>query len=522
MVRRPQGHGTPLLPSVYVKGSLPPRRSLHARLGKFSRRGSAAVLSLGDAFSSIAFGVVAGIVFLDLDRTLLGRASGKVLNAGLVAEGVVAENRALPGQGLVYAAYDRFGESLLAIGLARATARIARGWRQDDVRRAAKRSVEGLMNLLQPFAPDHLADFRRAGHQLVLTTTTPTDMIEPFAEALGLDGVIATRYEVRDGRYTGRLEGGFIWGLGKLQAARRWAAALDVDMADCIACSDSIFDLPLLSSVGDPRAVNPDVRLEALAMARRWPIEHWDRPPGVPSIIGFEPYHILRPFLRPETFPYARFDIRGIERIPHDGPAILASNHRSYFDFVTLAIVAAKLGRPVRFLAKRELFQVPVASWAARAIGGIPVDRGTSAASEPLRAAEASLRAGEVVIVLPQGTIPRGPAFFDPVLRGKTGTARLAAASDAPVIPIGIWGSEEVWPRSSRLPHVSQVVHPPTVRVRVGGPVNLAKLDAVTDTEKIMTSIVSLLPAKARRHLRPSPEQLARTYPPDTAAELDH
>ena len=64
--------------------------------------------------------------------------------------------------------------------------------------------------------------------------------------------------------------------------------------------------------------------------------------------------------------------------------------------------------------------------------------------------ATAALRAGEAVIVLPQGTIPRGEAFFDPVLTGKTGAARLAAETGAPVVPIGIWGTEKVWPRSSR------------------------------------------------------------------------
>ena len=189
-----------------------------------------------------------GVVFLDLDRTLLRHASGPVLNAALVAEGVVDEGRALPGQGLLYSLYDRFGENVVSMGLARATARVARGWRQEDVRRAAKRAVEGLGGLLQPFAPQRLAEFRRDGHELVLATTTPVDMIEAFAESLGLDGVIAPRYEVRDGRYTGRLDGGFVWGLGKLRAARRWAASSGVDLRHCVACSDSVYDLPLLAT----------------------------------------------------------------------------------------------------------------------------------------------------------------------------------------------------------------------------------------------------------------------------------
>lgn len=454
-----------------------------------------------------------GAVFVDLDRTLLRRASGPVLNQALAAEGVVRQDHALPGQSLLYASYDRFGESVLAIGLARAAARVAKGWRQEDVRRAAKRAVEGLLGILQPYARQHLGELRRDGHQLVLATTTPFDMVEPFADALDLDGVIATRYAVRDGRYTGHLDGGFVWGVGKLQAARRWARRLGIDLADSVACSDSVFDLPLLASVGHPRAVNPDARLLAVATLRRWPIEHWDRPPGVPSIVGLEPYHLLRPVVRPEAFPYARFDIAGVERIPRHGPVIVAANHRSYFDVAALAVVLARLGRPVRFLGKKEVFEAPVVGQLARALGGICVDR----AGDPGRAldeARRALRAGEAVALLPQGTIPRGAAFFDPELRGRTGAARLAADTGAPVVPIGLWGTEQVWPRSSRLPDVTALRHPPLVQVVVGEPFTVDGGDPRRDTDAIMAAVAALLPPEARRRRRPRADELARTLPP--------
>ncbi len=452
-------------------------------------------------------------VFVDLDRTLLRRASGKALHGALVAEGVVGEGHRLPGDRLLYALYDRFGENVLAIALARAAALAARGWRQEAVVRAGERAIPDLAALVAPFAPGVLADYRRAGHQLVLSTTTPEDMIRPFAETLGFDDVLATRYEVVEGRYSGRLEGGFVWGLGKLQAVRRWAGDRGIDLAGCHACSDSFFDIPLLSSVGHPHAVNPDASLTAVAAARRWPVEHWDRPPGVPSLAGLEPYHLLRPFVRREAFPYARFDLAGLEHVPSRGPVLLASNHRSYFDVAALAVVAGRLGRPVRFLAKRELFDAPLVGWVARALGGVPVDRG-SGSDQPLRRAEAALRAGEVVIVLPQGTIPRGEAFFDSALRGKTGTARLAAATGAPVVPIGLWGTEQVWPRARRLPDVGAVLHPPTVRVRDGRPVRLELDDPRHDTELLMSAISDLLPASVHLGRRPTPDELDRTYPP--------
>ena len=69
-----------------------------------------------------------------------------------------------------------------------------------------------------------------------------------------------------------------------------------------------------------PHAVNPDPSLTVVATARRWPVEHWDRPPGVPSVVGLEPYHLLRPFVRKLSFPYARFDIAGRRERADTGP----------------------------------------------------------------------------------------------------------------------------------------------------------------------------------------------------------
>ena len=119
-----------------------------------------------------------------------------------------------------------------------------------------------------------------------------------------------------------------------------------------------------------------------------------------------------------------------------------------------------------------------------------------------------------MVIVLPQGTIPRGYDFFDPVLHGKTGTARLAASTGATVVPVGLWGTEKVWPRSARVPDFTLVRNPPKVTVRVGRPVPLSLTDAKADTDAIMEAISALLPPEARVRHEPTPEELARSKPP--------
>ena len=467
----------------------------------------------GSARGARAPGLVRSAVFVDLDRTLLRGASGPVIDQSLRAEGLLEGRPKLPAAGLFYGMYDLFGETIAMMALIRGAAQLVAGWPEADFRRAGERAAPELMEMVQPFALGVLQEHRDAGRKLVMATTTPAELVEPLAHALGFDHVIATRYARTAGTLSGGIEGDFVWGLGKLSAVRRFAKDERVDLKQSHAYSDSFYDAPLLRSVGHPHALKPDARLRALATVLRWPVEHWDRPPGVPKIAGIEPYHALRLVVRPEMFPYARFSLKGIDRIPASGGVLLAANHRSYFDVVALALVAARLGRPVRFLGKREIFDAPLVGRLARAVGGIPVDRG-SGSDLPLREAAAALRAGEVVVVLPQGTIPRGPDFFDPQLRGKTGTARLAQMTGAPVVPIGVWGTERVWPRSSRLPNVMAVGHPPKIKVRVGRRLDLSGPDAAQETARLMVAISSLLPKAARKATKPTAADLARTYPP--------
>lgn len=453
-------------------------------------------------------------VFFDLDRTLLTGASGPVFSEGMRSAGLVT--RSIPGEGALFELFNRVGETLPSMVLARVAVAAARGRRRSDVQAVAERVAPQLFDLIAPFARQEIEEHRRAGRFLVMATTTPFDLVKPLADLLGFDDVIATRYRVgADGTYDGGLDGQFVWNSGKVAAVRTWARERGIDLGSCHAYSDSFFDVPLLSAVGHPVAVNPDPRLALVAAARRWPVKHFDVPLGVAKVpvVNMELQSLLLQLARPAFIPFARFDIDGVDNIPSERAAIVCGNHRSYFDVFAMAVTVARSGRPVRFLGKKEVFDAPVVGQLATALGGIRVERGTGS-DQPLDAALEALRAGELVAIMPEGTIPRGPAFFEPELRGRWGAVRLARAANVPLVPVGLWGTEKVWPRSARLPNVLNISHPPTVRIRVGLPFEVSTDDHETNTRRLMSAISFQLPDEARIRRVPTEDELRLTFPP--------
>lgn len=457
--------------------------------------------------------------FFDLDRTLLGGASGPAISRALRAVGLMPD-RSIPGEGLLFGIFDLIGENRPSMMVARQMARAANGWSTEAVARAGEMAADELEPAVQPYARILIEGHHAAGRPVVIATTTPAPLVAALARRLGLDDVVATRWSHADGQFTGGIDGPFVWSRGKLEAVRTWAHDHDVDLSGSYAYSDSWYDVPLLSAVGHPVAVNPDPRLALYAPLRRWPLTWLDVPPGVPKLVGIEPQRFLLPFARNGLLPFVDVAVSGTEHIPTTGPVILAANHRSYFDPVAVGLAVARTGRPARFLGKKEVFDAPVVGDIARAMGGIRVERGTGS-DQPLDEAAHALAAGEMVAIMPQGTIPRGRAFFDPVLHGRWGTARLAHLTGAPVIPVGLWGTEKVWPRSAKVPNLLNLTDPPRVTVAVGPPVELDRTDPEADTDRIMAAITALLPDEARIEREPTAAELALATPSGHADDTD-
>jgi putative phosphoserine phosphatase / 1-acylglycerol-3-phosphate O-acyltransferase len=452
-----------------------------------------------------------GAAFFDLDRTLLSGASGPVLTEALRHVGLMSGATGTL-ESVAFGVFNLIGETWPSMLVTRQGARAAKGWPVELVKEAAERAAPALEEAVLPYARKLIEEHRGEHRALVMATTTPHDLIRPLAEALGFDDLIATRYGTRAGRYDGTVDGEFVWGKGKARAVSTWARRRRVSLPESYAYSDSYYDVPLLSLVGHPTAVNPDPRLLGIAALRRWPVVHFDVPAGVPKFAGLEPQRALLMLAQPQLFPWVRFDMEGVEKIPERGPAVLVANHRSYFDPLAVGFLMARRGRPVRFLGKKEVFDAPLVGEVVTALGGIRVDRG-SGSDEPLQAAEDALAAGELVAIMPQGTIPRGPAFFDPELKGRWGAVKLATAVGVPIIPIGLWGTEQVWPRSSRVPNLTSILNPPRVAISVGEPVDIKGRSVDADTKRVMKAISGLLPPEARRRREPTVEELARTYP---------
>jgi 1-acyl-sn-glycerol-3-phosphate acyltransferase len=187
-----------------------------------------------------------------------------------------------------------------------------------------------------------------------------------------------------------------------------------------------------------------------------------------------------------------------VDEIPRTGPVIIAANHSSNLDVPVLgSTLMPRMGRRFQWLGKRELFDWPVVGWIARNGGVHAVDRG-AADVDAFRLAARILEDGHALFVFPEGTRSRDGRLGE----GRDGVAVLALRTGAPIVPVGVTGSYERWPRGQKLPHPGG-----RVTARVGSPFRLAEelpagLDRreakVAATDLIMRRIAALLPERQR------------------------
>ena len=215
-------------------------------------------------------------------------------------------------------------------------------------------------------------------------------------------------------------------------------------------------------------------------------------------------YTLARTVVPPVIRFWVRLDCGGMPHVPREGPVIIAANHISYFDPLCLGSCVDAAGRQVRFLAKSELFKGRLLGWVLRGAGQIPVYRETRDAARSLAEAVAAMREGAAVVIYPEGTTTRNPDFSP--MEPKSGVARLAALTGAPVVPVGIWGAHLLFARGT----IGPFRRGARVVLRTGPPLHLgltpdaplAEINAARD--RVMEAIVKLVD-EAREGWSPPP-----------------
>ena len=189
-------------------------------------------------------------------------------------------------------------------------------------------------------------------------------------------------------------------------------------------------------------------------------------------------YRFVVCVVKPVLLVFTKRDWRGLEHLPAEGGIIVAANHVSEIDPLVIGHLLIDNGRPPRFLAKAELFRKAPLKWIFEGAQQIPVRRHAADASAALQPAVDALERGECVLIYPEGSATRDPDLWP--MKARTGVARLALLSGAPVIPVAQWGPQEILRYKARRP---KLLPRHTMRLLVGPPVDLSPF-----ADKPMTS----------------------------------
>lgn len=424
--------------------------------------------------------------FFDLDRTLIKGFSAKnffqtrLLSGRMTAQEIVAQFAG----GLIYAVGNGNFAGLAAMG--------AQGVKGVEERVFIEVSEEVyLKNLADAIYPESralVAAHLAKGHTVAIVSAATPYQVDPIARDLGIEHVMCTRMEVYQGKFTGRIIEPACWGEGKAHAARQLAERFKLDLSKSYFYTDSAEDLPLLEIVGNPRPMNADAKLSALAFQNDWPIYRLNEE-GPSRMTNFARTGLALGSLFPAILTGVlsgtrsmnwnegvnsmmatvgdfvcnmagiMLSVKGHEHLWSHRPAVFMFNHQSSAD---LFIVAKLLRKDARGVAKMELKNMPIIGQMMQAAGVIFLDRGDrKKAIEALKPAVEALQNGTSIIIAPEGT-----RSYDYRLGPfKKGAFHLAMQAGVPVVPIVIANAHDAMPRGTNLfrPSVVEVTVLPPV-----------------------------------------------------------
>jgi HAD superfamily hydrolase (TIGR01490 family) len=216
--------------------------------------------------------------FFDLDKTLMAGSSGMQFARVATRQGIVSR-RQLASWALEHLRYRLRGttEERTAEVLRVARDLIA-GVPAKQIDRMGPEVMAAILPRIYPQMLDEVHEHQDAGRATFIVSAAGNGVVESLAQVLGMEGGIGTRYEVgSDGKFTGRFDGPFVYGPGKVEAMKAFAAEHEIDLDASYAYSDSVSDLPMLRAVGNPVVVNPDPPLAEVAKAEGWQAMRFER-----------------------------------------------------------------------------------------------------------------------------------------------------------------------------------------------------------------------------------------------------
>jgi HAD superfamily hydrolase (TIGR01490 family) len=227
--------------------------------------------------------------FFDLDKTIIAKSSTLAFSRPFQAGGLISRRAVLRS------AYAQF---VYLVGgadhdqmekMRQFMSQLCAGW---DVATVREIVADTLHNIVDPLVYDEavslIEEHHLAGRDVIIVSTSGSEVVEPIGEMLGADRVIATRMAIEDGRYTGEIDY-YVYAEAKAQAIRELAAAQGYDLDRSYAYSDSVTDVHMLEAVGHPHAVNPDKELRKVAAGHGWPVLLFDKPVALRSRVRFPP-----------------------------------------------------------------------------------------------------------------------------------------------------------------------------------------------------------------------------------------
>jgi len=221
---------------------------------------------------------VSTAAFFDLDKTILATSSSFAFARPFHKEGLIGASD------VIRSAYAQF--MFRASGVSHdqmETMRdymssLIRGWDVATVQRIVNETLDQIIDPVVYFeALELIESHKAAGHDVIIVSSSGTDVVEPIGARLGADLAIGTQVGIEDGRYTGEIVF-YAYGEGKADAIRTLAEERGYDLDACFAYTDSMTDLPMLQLVGNPTAVNPDSELRAVALDQGWRIHDFAKP----------------------------------------------------------------------------------------------------------------------------------------------------------------------------------------------------------------------------------------------------